>query len=197
MDGQIGDQQQVPVDVHQAGLRPMLRGHLHPPRQRQGPIQPGSDQHSAVALHAEAGVLPFQHAVFLQLERGPVGVSGGDGEAHRVRRRNTESKHGAAPTGEVILSALFQLPGFPFGQPGVAVAVQQGGQVGRRMIRAMGVVQEVFQVMDAAHAFASTKAQNWSICWETVSRALRQKFLYVRSMPATAAVSSAVATAVV
>ena len=43
----------------------------------------------------------------------------------------------------------------------------------------------------------STSAQKVSICFAMMSRAPRQKFLSVRSMPATLAVSSAEATVVV
>ena len=51
VNGYIGNQQQVTVNIHQYGFCAMLRLHHHPSGQAQGTVKPGGNQQPAIALH--------------------------------------------------------------------------------------------------------------------------------------------------
>ena len=51
VNGYIGNQQQVTVNIHQYGFCTLLRLHHHPSGQAQGTVKPGGNQQPAIALH--------------------------------------------------------------------------------------------------------------------------------------------------
>ena len=142
VNGHVGDQQQVPVNVQQAAFGPVLGLHQHPAGNAQGPVQPGGQNLPAVALHGQPGVHALDLTVLFQLEGGAVRVGGADEKAQGFSLRHPEGQHGAATTVNIIFSAGNQLPFFGFLQGGIARLVQNGRQVGPGVILAVRSVQK-------------------------------------------------------
>ena len=91
VDGHVGDQRQIVMQIDQAHGNAVLRPHHGTPRHAEGAVHPAGAQHPAVALHAQPClILPCQLRVFLDLERGTVTVGGSHHKPHRPSFRQAE-----------------------------------------------------------------------------------------------------------
>ena len=145
VDGHIGNQQQIPVNVQKLNLGPFFGFHQHPTGNGQGTIQPGGEDLPAVALHRQPGILPVQFPVFLHLKGWAVGMGGADEEAPGAAFGDAEGQQSAASTGYIILSAGGQRPIFRFVQAAVACRVQGAGEIGPGMVLTVGGIQKTAQ----------------------------------------------------
>ena len=113
MDGHIGDYAQILLDVHQPGLHPRLSPHDHPPRHRQGPVQPCGQNHAAVLFRVQLqiGGLHGHLRGLLYLERRGIPMGRRDVEAlRRVRLGHAERDQGGIVPGHIISLPGFRLP---------------------------------------------------------------------------------------
>ena len=121
VDGHIGDEHQIPLDVDELCFRALLRLHQHPPGNGQGPIQPGSHQGSAIALHRKTGVGAHPFPILFQLKAGAVGVGGGDQKAFWGACGDPEGDHRSTAPADVVFSSGSQAPCCGFLQLAVAL----------------------------------------------------------------------------
>ena len=121
VDGHIGDEHQIPLDVDELCFRALLRLHQHPSSNGQGPVQPGSHQGPAVALHRETRVGAHLFPVLFQLKAGPVGVGGGDQKALGGAYWNPESDYRGTAPADVVFPSGDKAPFRSFLQLGVAL----------------------------------------------------------------------------
>ena len=142
VNGHVGDQQQVPVNVQQAAFGTALGLHKHPARNAQGPVQPGGQDLSTVALYGQLGAHALDLSVLLQFEGGAVRVGGADEEAQGFSLRHPEGQDSAATAGYIIFPAGNQSPFFGFLQGSIALLVQDGRQIGSCVVLAVGSVQK-------------------------------------------------------
>ena len=100
MDRHIGDQQCVPVQIHQAFLRALFSLHKDPSCHGQGPVEPGSAEHASVFFHVQGHIVALhQHLrILLDLEGRGVGMAGGDMKALSRLLRNGEGDQGRMVT---------------------------------------------------------------------------------------------------
>ena len=145
VDGHIGNQQQIPVNVQKLNLGPLFGFHQHPTGNGQGTIQPGGEDLPAVTLHRQPGILPVQLPVFLHLKGWAVRMGGADEEAPGAAFGDAEGQQSAASAGYIILSTGGQRPIFRFVQAGVACRVQGAGEIGPGMVLAVGGIQKSAQ----------------------------------------------------
>lgn len=149
VNGHIGDQQQVPVNVHQPGLGTVLGLHHHPSGNGQGAVRPGEQQGAAVALHAQTGIDAVQLAVLLHLEGGAVGMTGADQEALGGGAGQAESHNRRIAPADEVFAAGNQIPLVTLGQLGIAVLRQVPHQVCLGMIGTVGGVQKFAESLDS------------------------------------------------
>ena len=158
MNGHVGNQQQIPVDVHQSGLDAAVRLHRHPAGYGQRPIQPGEEQLTAVTLHRHPVIGAGELKILLDLEAGAVGVAGAHQEASGVFLRNPESdQRGTAPI-DIVLPSAPKLPIPVLGQALIAGRFQLLPQPGLGMVNAVGCVQKRAQIIDPIFQFGSSFA---------------------------------------
>ena len=165
MDGHAGDQQQVPVNVHQPGFRTLFRFYHHPSGNGQRTIQPGAQNGAAVPLGADPAVGAGKLGTEFQLEAGTVRVSGGDQEALGISLRQTESDQRAAAPAGVVFPSRCKDPAVSLGKPGVSGFVQRRGRIGGSMVSAVGAVQKAAEgfgifVHNKSFPGRSEKAEN-------------------------------------
>ena len=105
MDGQAGNDEQILRQVHQPGLDHIPAAHHRPARQAQRPVQPAVPDHSAVALHGQAGVTGGGLAV-QPLHPPGRAVAVGQGDLPAVHRAggNAEGHNGAAAPHHIIFA---------------------------------------------------------------------------------------------
>ena len=158
VNGHVGDQQQVPVDVHKLRLNAALRLHRHTARHGQGPIQPGEQQLAAVTLHRHPVIGSGKLKILLDLEAGPVGVAGTHEEAPRLPLRNPKGDQGRAAPVHIILSPRLKLPAPVLRQAPVACLFQHVPQLSLGVINAVRSVQKRTQLLDPMFQFGSSFA---------------------------------------
>ena len=142
VNGHVGDQQQVPVNVQQAAFGTALGLHQYPAGNAQGTVQPGGQDLSAVALYGQPGAHALDLSVLLQFEGGAVRVGGADEEAQGFSLGHPEGQNSAATSGYIIFPAGNQFPFFGFLQGSIALLVQDGRQIGSCVVLAVGSVQK-------------------------------------------------------
>ena len=144
VNGQIGDHQQIPVQIHQAGLQTALPADHHLTGHRQGPVEPGRAQHAAVLLYIELGVsaVPHHIHVFLQLKGGGVAVGGGDLHALKLPGGDLEGQNGGEVAADEVLSARSQLPTFSLRELRKAVGGELPGDVLHGVVTAGAVLNK-------------------------------------------------------
>ena len=147
VDGYVGNQQQVAVDVHQLGFDAVFRLHQHAARNGQGAVQPCGHNHAAVFLRGKTGVGSGQLAVFLDLEGGAVTVAGGHHKALGPSSGDAECQHGAAAAGHIVLAAGGQFPAIGFGKAGITRLFQFLFNILRCMVDAGGSIQKGKQLL--------------------------------------------------
>ena len=134
MDGHIGDQHQVPVEIDEAGGNgPASLAHQDPPGDGEGAVHPGAADHAAVSLGIEPGVFAvyLQLRLLLDLEYRGVAVGGGDIEAVALQLRpHPEGDDAGAVAADIVALPLLQPPGAALQQLMAARAVQGGFQGG-------------------------------------------------------------------
>ena len=89
MDSQIRNHQQILLNIQQARLQPALHAAQHASGQRQRPVQPCIQQHTAILFYIQLHV-PFVHhdfRVMLQLKRRRIAVAGINLKAEILRLR--------------------------------------------------------------------------------------------------------------
>ena len=127
MDGYVGDQHQIPVNVQQTGLDALVGFDQHAAGNAQGTVQPGGDEHAAVALRSQAGVGAGQFTVFLDLEGGTVQMGCAHHEAAGLlallKDRDLEGDEGGAAPDHEILAAGNQVPILMLGEDLISLAL--------------------------------------------------------------------------
>ncbi len=142
VNGHVGDQQQIPVDVHKLGLNALGSLHAHPAGNGQWPIQPGKQQLSAVTLHRHPVVGTGKLKILLDLEAGAVGMAGTHEEAPRLPLRNPEGDQSRAAPVHIVFSAALQLPVPILRQAPIARLFQHVPEPSLGMINAVRRVQK-------------------------------------------------------
>ena len=146
VDGHVGDEQQVPVDVEKPGLHHVALAHQHSASQRQRPVQPAGADHAAVPFRVqlEIAALALELRLLLHLIAGRVAVGGGDLEVVVVQLlAHMEGNDGRAVAGDVILAPLFQSPAVALFQTLIPGLVQHLGELLHRVEAAGAMFNEV------------------------------------------------------
>ena len=113
VDGKIRDQKEIPVDIDQPGAETALAVFYNDPAcHRKGAVQPGSAEHSPVALHVQSDIMSvgFQLRVFLNLKRRRITVAGDDAHTVESRFRNRERDQRSVTARDKITAARAELP---------------------------------------------------------------------------------------
>ena len=113
MDGQIGNDQQAAVNIHEPCLNTFGGSDHDPARDRKGPVQPGGAQHAAVFFNVKLyiPVIDRDLRVGLDLENGRIAVACHDLESRVISPGNTEGNERRIVPGHVVTFAGFQCPG--------------------------------------------------------------------------------------
>ena len=116
MDSQIRNHQQILLNIQQPRLQPALHAAQHASGQRQRPVQPRIQQHTAILFYIQLHVLFVHHdfRVMLQLKRRRIAVAGINLKAEILRLRQHKGQQRRTITTDVIFSASLQLPFFAF-----------------------------------------------------------------------------------
>ena len=123
MDSHRGNEQQIPIDIQKPHLHTPVGLHQHSSGHRQGSIQPGGADHSAVTLGVQPDKFAGQLPLVLDLEAGIIAVGGGNAEAGIVLLV-AEGNEGAAVPADKIALSLFRIPFFAFFELGIALLFQ-------------------------------------------------------------------------
>ena len=148
VNGDAGNQQKVPVNIHQAVLHAPVRFHRNPPGNRQRPVQPGMQNLPAVAFHRHPKAGPVQFKVLLDLKAGSVQMAGTHQEACRLPFRDSERRQSRAAPLHIVFSAGRQTPVRLFRQAGIAPLFQCSFQKILRVIDAVRGVQKCPQALN-------------------------------------------------
>jgi len=158
VNGHIGDQQQVPIDVHKLGFHAAWGLPRHPARHGQRPIQPGEEQLAAVTLHRHPVVGAGKLKILLDPEAGPIGVAGAHEKAPGLPLRNPEGDQSRAAPVHIILPSALKLPVPVLRQAPVARLFQHVPQLSLGVINAVCPVQKRTQLLDPMFQFGSSFA---------------------------------------
>ena len=162
MNGHVGNQQQVPVNVQQLRLHPVFRFHRHSSRDGQRAVQPGGDEHTAVALHRHPGVSGGQFKILLDLEAGAVGVAGAHGKARNLSPGHPEGQKSRTAPGQIVFSPGKKAPFLLLKKPDIPLLLQGFAQIRLGVVDAVGCVQKGAQGLGAAvHQLSSFSLTSW------------------------------------
>ena len=138
VDGEVGNEQQIPVDLHQTGFQSGLRAHQHAARHGQRTVQPGGHDHAAVALGVEQDILArgVQLGALLDAKGGAIAVAG-----HNLHRGVAgfgpcKGDDAGLSAGDEVLPAGLHSPFFALLKADEALLFQNGADGVHRMKRA-------------------------------------------------------------
>ena len=161
VNGHIGNQQQIPVNVNQPAFRALLRLHHHPSGDGQRTVQPGGKDLPAVALHGNPGIGAGELSVFLYLEAGTVRVGGAHQKACGSLPGDAEGQHRGTAPGDEVFPAGKQLPVFRLRQMGIARVGEHPGHIGLGVVHTVGGVQKIAERLNSmVHFFFSFPKQS-------------------------------------
>ena len=146
VDAEVGDDEHVLVDVHQAALDAARRLHEHAAGQPQGPVEPGGVDGAAVDLHVQAQVVgrALKLGDGLHLEGGRVGVGGGYLEVIVVQMRaHPERDEAGVVAHGVVAAAGRHLPRVALAQGDKARLVKVAPGRGHRVEHRRGLPDEL------------------------------------------------------
>ena len=132
VNGQIRDQREIALNVDKPRDELSALAHRDPAGHGQRPVQPGSAEHGAVALHTQTGIYARGGGIGLaaQLEQRRVQVRGHHQKAGELALRHTEGDHARAVAADKVLSAGTELPSLGLAQLTVSGLVQTGDKIG-------------------------------------------------------------------
>ena len=113
MDGKIRDQQEIPVYIDQPGAETALAVFDDDPASHgERAVQPGSAEHSPVALHVQPDIMSvgFQLRVFLDLKSRRITVAGDDAHTVESSLRNRERDQRSVTARDKITAAGAERP---------------------------------------------------------------------------------------
>ena len=147
VDGQVGDHDQVPVNVHQLCLKAVRGPHHQPPGDGQGPVKPGRAEHTAVFLHVQLHIVAFHlhFRVLLDLERGGIAVAGNDLESGIIPARNLKRDQRGHVAGDKIAPSGLYAPAIRLLQLLKSLAAKARRHVFHRVEAGGAVLQECQQ----------------------------------------------------
>ena len=150
--GQVGDEQEVAVEVHEPAFHARFGSDQDPSGKRERAIQPGGIDHAAVSFDIEGQIAPapLQGGDVLHLECGRIGMRGCNLEAYGGVGPHCfgepECDDGRTVARGEVAPAWFELPGILFPKEGKAVFPQAFRDVFDRMEGAGALLDEAGQV---------------------------------------------------
>ena len=112
MDGEVGNDHKVAIDIHKSRLNSVFRSDNDSAGCRERSVQPRSAQHAAVLLDIEFHILLVYRdlRIRLDLEYRRITVTGHDLKSGVVCLRNPESDYGRIISGDKISLASLKIP---------------------------------------------------------------------------------------
>ena len=149
VDRQVGDDQQVPVHLHQPGRYAARPAHHHPPRYGQGAVKPWGAKHPAILFYVKFYIFLFHQdfRVGFDFQSRGIAVAGHNLKTRKISFGDLKSNKGRIIAGNIIPLPCLQFPWPPFRQPYKPLLFQHRPHVGDGMETGRAVVQEFQQLL--------------------------------------------------
>lgn len=157
MNRQIRDRHQISSGINQHGFHAVSVTYHHAARQGKRTVKPWGTDHSAVALHVQAGVMTIRHEWILSLyfKRRTVAVACDDLVAGKCALRDLERNHRGFISRHIIFSARNETPFFCLLQFCISIFVQQIAGFFYHMKRAFAPHDKIEQLLRCIQVFHS------------------------------------------
>ena len=157
MNRQIRDRHQISSGINQHGFHAVSVTYHHAARQGKRTVKPWGTDHSAVALHVQAGVMTIRHEWVLSLyfKRRTVAVACDDLVAGKCALRDLERNHRGFISRHIIFSARNETPFFCLLQFCISIFVQQIAGFFYHMKRAFAPHDKIEQLLRCIQVFHS------------------------------------------